>query len=104
MPKSRSLRASIAIRILNSALLTLHSSRPSLQLQIQPKQRHPRGMVLFVIGNLALPAHLLGVGIARRRAAAGVHDLGAGDVENPAVTLGHRHAEVDVLRVEKEPL
>src|SRR5688500_8215192 len=102
MPKSRSLRASMAIRtggILSGGRKLL------LQLQIQPQRWHPLRMVLRVEGQLAAPIRRIHpLWCTRARAAAHMCNPGRGSEQHVPAPGAERGTEVDVLRVQKESL
>src|ERR1044072_1577292 len=90
MPKSRSLRASMAMRM---------TSEFSGDLQVRPQQRRPPRQVLFIVSDMTLLPLAFELWILRRRLAAIMQPLRSGDVQRDASALLHLQAQVGVLVV-----
>src|SRR6187401_895673 len=101
MPKSCSLRASMATRNRRSARIL--SDGPPAEPQPQPQERRPVRRVLLVERDVTAIV-VRGSGRRFRRSAALVHDRGCRCEENAATPGTERRAEVDVFFVEEEPL
>src|SRR5262245_6874904 len=97
IPKSRSFRASMAIRTGSDCTLGFLVDGLAAKPQIGPQQRYPGGMVLLVEGQVAPPVRGLCRGrCGRARPPAQMDDLGGGREQDRVPPGPDRGAEVDV--------